>query len=134
VARQESPGAPPGDEGHSRCSFVPKFLVNGPDGSPPVERNDVVAGGAEPQDGPAPAITNTVLNFGEGKFSPARKAGPQSAILVGEPHRGLAYMFTMMNEARLRGRVMGGRVAGAYTGYLKSLEYAPANGPAGAVR
>ena len=42
--------------------------------------------------------------------------------LVGEPHRGLAYMFHMMNEARLG--VGMGAVALGYTGYLKSLEYA----------
>ena len=42
--------------------------------------------------------------------------------LVGEPHRGLAYMFTMMNEARLG--VGMGAVSLGYTGYLKSLQYA----------
>jgi hypothetical protein len=66
-------------------------------------------------------ITNTVLNFGEGKFSPAAKPGAVG-YLVGEPHRGLAYMFTMMNEARLG--VGMGAVSLGYTGYLKSLEYA----------
>ena len=66
-------------------------------------------------------ITNTVLNFGEGKFSPAGTPGAVG-YLVGEPHRGLAYMFTMMNEARLG--VGMGAVSLGYTGYLKSLEYA----------
>ncbi len=56
-------------------------------------------------------ITNTVLSF-EGAVG----------YLVGEPHRGLAYMFTMMNEARLG--VGMGAVSLGYTGYLKSLEYA----------
>jgi butyryl-CoA dehydrogenase len=41
---------------------------------------------------------------------------------VGEPHRGLAYMFHMMNEARI-GVGMGATVLG-YTGYLHALEYA----------
>ncbi|HEY9263909.1 MAG TPA: acyl-CoA dehydrogenase, partial [Mycobacterium sp.] len=42
--------------------------------------------------------------------------------LVGEPHRGITYMFHMMNEARLG--VGMGAVALGYTGYLKSLAYA----------
>jgi hypothetical protein len=66
-------------------------------------------------------ITNTVLNFGEGKFRPGGKAGAVG-YLVGEPHRGLTYMFHMMNEARLG--VGMAAVSLGYTGYLKSLEYA----------
>ena len=42
--------------------------------------------------------------------------------LVGEPHRGIVYMFHMMNEARLG--VGMGAVSLGYTGYLKSLQYA----------
>ena len=42
--------------------------------------------------------------------------------LVGEPHRGLACMFHMMNEARIG--VGLGAVALGYAGYLESLEYA----------
>ena len=42
--------------------------------------------------------------------------------LVGEEHRGLTYMFHMMNEARI-GVGMGATVLG-YTGYLHALEYA----------
>jgi hypothetical protein len=42
--------------------------------------------------------------------------------LVGEPHKGLAYMFHMMNEARI-GVGMGAVMLG-YRGYLASLEYA----------
>lgn len=41
---------------------------------------------------------------------------------MGEPHRGITYMFTMMNEARLG--VGMAAVALGYTGYLKSLRYA----------
>src|SRR6185312_7155181 len=42
--------------------------------------------------------------------------------LVGEPHHGLAYMFHMMNEARL---VIGAAATAlGYAGYLKSVEYA----------
>jgi hypothetical protein len=66
-------------------------------------------------------ITNTVLSFGDGTFQPGGEAGAVG-YLVGEPHRGLIYMFHMMNEARLG--VGMGAVALGYTGYLKSLQYA----------
>ncbi len=64
-------------------------------------------------------ITNTVLNFGEGVPPAAARA---VGYLVGEPHRGITYMFHMMNEARLG--VGMGAVSLGYTGYLKSLDYA----------
>ena len=82
------PGGPPGTKGIS-LFIVPKFLVNA-DGSIG-ERNDVVLAGLNHKMGQR-GITNTVLNFGEGKFSPGGKAGAVG-YLVGEPHRGLAYMF-----------------------------------------
>jgi hypothetical protein len=66
-------------------------------------------------------ITNTVLNFGEGIHHPNGHPGAVG-YLVGEPHRGIVYMFHMMNEARLG--VGTGAVALGYTGYLKSLQYA----------
>jgi hypothetical protein len=62
-----------------------------------------------------------MLNFGEGKFRPNGAAGAVG-YLVGEPHRGLSYMFHMMNEARIG--VGAGATALGYTGYLKSLDYA----------
>ncbi len=96
---------------------MPKFLVDA-DGSVG-ERNDVALAGLNHKMGQR-GITNTVLNFGEGVTS-RRRAGAVG-YLVGEPHRGLAYMFHMMNEARLG--VGMGAVALGYTGYLKSLEYA----------
>ena len=111
------PGGPPGTKGIS-LFIVPKFVVNA-DGSVG-ERNDVVLAGLNHKMGQR-GITNTVLNFGEGKFSPGGKPGAVG-YLVGEPHRGLAYMFNMMNEARLG--VGMGAVSLGYTGYLKSLEYA----------
>jgi alkylation response protein AidB-like acyl-CoA dehydrogenase len=101
------PGGPPGTKGIS-LFIVPKFLVND-DGSIG-ERNNVVLAGLNHKMGQR-GITNTVLSF-EGAVG----------YLVGEPHRGLAYMFTMMNEARLG--VGMGAVSLGYTGYLKSLEYA----------
>ena len=45
-----------------------------------------------------------------------------TGYLVGEEHRGIVYMFHMMNEARLG--VGMGAVSLGYTGYLKSLQYA----------
>src|SRR6478735_7895974 len=101
------PGGPPGTKGIS-LFIVPKFLVNG-DGSVG-ERNGVVLAGLNHKMGQR-GITNTVLSF-----------DGATGYLVGEPHRGLAYMFTMMNEARLG--VGMGAVSLGYTGYLKSVEYA----------
>lgn len=111
------PGGPPGTKGIS-LFIVPKFLV-GPDGSLG-ERNDVVLAGLNHKMGYR-GITNTVLNFGEGAFRPGGEAGAVG-YLVGEPHRGITYMFTMMNEARLG--VGMGAIALGYTGYLKALHYA----------
>jgi len=101
------PGGPAGTKGIS-LFIVPKYLVR-EDGSIG-ERNDVVVAGLNHKMGQR-GITNTVLSF-DGAVG----------YLVGEQHRGLAYMFTMMNEARLG--VGMGAVALGYTGYLKSLQYA----------
>jgi alkylation response protein AidB-like acyl-CoA dehydrogenase len=111
------PGGPPGTKGIS-LFIVPKYLVQ-QDGSVG-ERNDVVLAGLNHKMGQR-GITNTVLNFGEGAFSPGGEPGAVG-YLVGEPHRGLSYMFHMMNEARLG--VGMGAVSLGYTGYLKSLDYA----------
>jgi alkylation response protein AidB-like acyl-CoA dehydrogenase len=111
------PGGPPGTKGIS-LFIVPKYLVH-QDGSVG-DRNDVVVAGLNHKMGQR-GITNTVLNFGEGKFRPGGKAGAVG-YLVGEPHRGITYMFHMMNEARLG--VGMGAVSLGYTGYLKSLQYA----------
>ncbi|MGE2691916.1 acyl-CoA dehydrogenase [Mycolicibacterium pulveris] len=111
------PGGPPGTKGIS-LFIVPKFLV-GADGSV-AERNDVALAGLNHKMGQR-GITNTLLNFGEGKYTPRGKPGAVG-YLVGEEHRGIVYMFTMMNEARLL--VGMAAVALGYTGYLKSLQYA----------
>jgi alkylation response protein AidB-like acyl-CoA dehydrogenase len=111
------PGGPAGTKGIS-LFIVPRFLVN-PDGSVG-ERNDVALAGLNHKMGQR-GLVNTVLNFGEGKFRPGGKPGAVG-YLVGEPHRGLVYMFHLMNEARLG--VGMAAVALGYTGYLKSLEYA----------
>ena len=111
------PGGPPGVKGIS-LFVVPKFLVE-QDGELG-ERNDVVLAGLNHKMG-FRGTTNTLLNFGEGVHRPGGQAGAVG-YLVGEQHRGLTYMFQMMNEARI-GVGMGAAVLG-YTGYLHALEYA----------
>jgi alkylation response protein AidB-like acyl-CoA dehydrogenase len=111
------PGGPPGVKGIS-LFIVPKFLVD-EDGTLG-ERNDVVLAGLNHKMGYR-GTTNTLLNFGEGVHTPGGRPGAVG-YLVGEPHRGLTYMFHMMNEARI-GVGMGATVLG-YTGYLHALEYA----------
>ena len=101
------PGGPPGTKGISLFA-VPKFLVDA-DGSVG-QRNDVAISGLNHKMGQR-GITNTVLNF-----------NGAVGYLVGEPHRGIVYMFHMMNEARLG--VGMGAVSLGYTGYLKSVQYA----------
>ena len=110
-------GSPPGVAGLS-LFIAPKYLVR-QDGTSG-ERNDIVAAGLNHKMGYR-GTTNTPLNFGEGAHRPGGAAGAV-ASLVGEPGRGLAYMFHMMNEARVG--VGAGAMALGYTGYLKSLAYA----------
>jgi butyryl-CoA dehydrogenase len=86
------------------------------------ERNDMVLAGINHKMGFRGTV-NTVLHFGEGAFTPGGQAGALG-YLVGEQHRGLAYMFSMMNEARV-GVGLGATALG-YTGYLHSLAYAKA--------
>ena len=111
------PDAPPGVKGIS-LFVVPKVLVE-PDGALG-ERNDVVLAGLNHKMGYRGTV-NTVLSFGEGRYAPAGRPGAVG-YLVGEPNRGLAAMFHMMNEARIG--VGAGAMALGYTGYLKSLRYA----------
>jgi hypothetical protein len=110
-------GAPPGTEGIS-LFVVPKYLVSA-DGSVG-ERNYVMLAGLNHKMGYG-GLTNTVLNFGEGAFRPGGAAGAVG-YLVSEPHRRIAYMFHMMNEAPLG--VGMGAIALGDTEYLKSLQYA----------
>ncbi len=97
---------------------VPKIVVQ-EDGSLG-ERNDVAVAGLNHKLG-FRGIPNCLLNFGEGRY-PAAGAPGAIGTLVGEPHRGLACMFHMMNDAR----VMVGNIASAigYSGYLHALDYA----------
>ena len=98
--------------------IVPKFLVNA-DGTLGT-RNDVALAGLNHKMGYRGTV-NTLLNFGEGKWTPGGKAGA-IGYLVGEAGKGLACMFHMMNEARI-GVGLGATMLG-YTGYLHSLDYA----------
>jgi len=111
------PGAPAGVKGIS-LFIVPRRLV-GADGSSG-ERNDVALAGLNHKMGYRGTV-NTLLNFGEGRFRPGGRAGAVG-YLVGEPQRGLACMFHMMNEARIG--VGLGAVALGYAGFLESLDYA----------
>ena len=80
------PDAPPGSKGIS-LFLVPKFHVNG-DGSLG-ERNDIYCGGLEHKMGiHANATCQMILDGAVG-------------TLVGQPNKGLAAMFVMMNAARL---------------------------------
>ena len=84
------------------------------------ERNDVALAGLNHKMGYR-GTTNCLLNFGEGKFRPEGRTGA-IGYLVGEPGRGLAAMFHMMNEARVS--VGLGAAMLGYTAYLHALEYA----------
>jgi len=91
--------------------LVPKFLLD--ENGEPSKRNDVALAGLFHKLGYR-GTTSTALNFGEKKEC--------VGYLIGEPHRGLSYMFQMMNEARL-GVGMGGAAIG-YRGYQLALSYA----------
>ena len=103
-------GAPAGVKGIS-LFLVPKVLVN--DAGHLGKRNDVALAGLLHKMGYR-NTTSTVLSFGE--------QGGAVGYLVGEPNKGLSYMFQMMNEARI-GVALGASVL-AYQSYLYALDYA----------
>jgi len=105
-----TPDAPEGVKGIS-LYIVPKFLVK-PDGSTG-ERNDVRCVSIEHKMG-IHASPTCVMAYGDNKGA--------IGYLVGEENRGLEYMFTMMNYARLGVGVEG--VALAERAYQHALEYA----------
>lgn len=84
------------------------------------ERNDVALAGLNHKLGYRGTV-NTVLSFGEGAHQPEGSAGA-IGYRVGEAGRGLAIMFTMMNEARI-GVGLGAAMLG-YAGYRASAAYA----------
>ncbi len=65
--------------------------------------------------------TNTLLNFGEGRYPVDGRSGAVG-YLVGQPHEGLRCMFHMMNEARI-GVGTAATMLGL-AGYYASLDYA----------
>ena len=100
---------------------MPKWLVD-EQAALTGERNDVALAGLNHKLGYR-GTTNTLLNFGEGRF-PVRGGNGRARIgyLVGQPGDGLRCMFHMMNEARI-GVGLGAVMLG-YAGYEASLDYA----------
>lgn len=104
------PDAEPGVKGIS-LFIVPKFLLN-EDGSLG-ERNDVTCVSLEHKLG-IHASPTCVMSYGD--------KGGALGELVGEPGRGLVYMFTMMNQARHAVGVEGYGIA--ERAYQKARDYA----------
>jgi acyl-CoA dehydrogenase len=104
------PGAPEGTRGIS-LFLVPKFLLN-PDGSLGA-RNDVRAHSIEHKLGIHASPTCTMV-YGDN--------GGAVAFLIGEENRGMACMFTMMNQARLSVALQGVAIAERAT--QQALAYA----------
>jgi alkylation response protein AidB-like acyl-CoA dehydrogenase len=101
------PDAPAGPKGIS-LFLVPKFMVNA-DGSLGA-RNAVSCGSIEHKMG-IQASATCVMNFDEAV-----------GYIVGEPNKGLAAMFTMMNYERLGVGIQG--LASAERSYQNAVEYA----------
>jgi len=117
------PDGPPGIKGIS-LFLVPKFLVD--ESGALGARNDIRCAGIEHKLG-IHASPTCVLAFGD----------HDGAIgeLIGEPHRGIEYMFKMMNNARLAVGVQG--VGVAERAYQRAVAFArtrvqgrPVTGPA----
>ena len=119
----------PGVKGIS-LFIVPKKMVD-VDGQLTGQRNDVALAGLNHKCGWR-GTTNTLLNFGEGRFKPGGQAGAVG-YRVGAAGEGLRCMFHMMNEARI-GVGMAATMLGM-AGYEASLDYArqrPQGRPTGA--
>jgi butyryl-CoA dehydrogenase len=108
----------PGTRGIS-LFIVPKKMLN-TRGELTGVRNDVALAGLNHKLGWR-GTTNTLLNFGEGKYPVNGEAGAVG-YLVGKPHQGLRCMFHMMNEARI-GVGMAATMLGM-AGYYAALDYA----------
>src|SRR3954469_19244258 len=104
------PDAPPGTKGIS-LFLVPKFLLNADGSIGP--RNDVRAHSIEHKLGIHGSPTCTMV-FGDG--------GGATGYLIGEENRGMACMFTMMNQARLSVGLQGVAIAERAT--QQALAYA----------
>ena len=104
-----TPDAPAGTKGIS-CFIVPKYLVDD-DGSLG-ERNDVKVVSIEHKMG-IKASPTCVMSYGEDDGA--------IGYLIGEENRGMSYMFTMMNNARLSVGLEG--LALAERAYQDALQY-----------
>jgi alkylation response protein AidB-like acyl-CoA dehydrogenase len=104
-----TPDAPAGTKGIS-CFIVPKHLVND-DGSLGA-RNDVKVVSIEHKMG-IKASPTCVMSFGEDDGA--------IGYLIGEENRGMSYMFTMMNNARLSVGLEG--LSLAERAYQDALQY-----------
>ncbi|MBY3596107.1 acyl-CoA dehydrogenase [Rhizobium bangladeshense] len=107
--------APAGTRGIS-LFLVPKFLVNDDGSLGP--RNDLFCHALEHKLGIHGSPTCTMI-YGDGRFGDEKGA---IGWLVGEENKGLACMFTMMNNARLAVGMQGVAIAEAAT--QKALAYA----------
>lgn len=105
-----TPDAPVGTRGISTF-IVPKFLLD--DEGKPGVRNDVSCSSIEHKLGIHGSPT-CVLQFGD--------EGGAVGYLIGEENRGMSYMFTMMNNARLSVGMQG--LAIAERAYQDALAYA----------
>ena len=94
-----TPGAPPGSRGIS-LFVVPKLMVD--EAGRPGARNDLRVVSLERKLG-INASPTCVMSFGDD--------GGAWGELVGEENRGLEYMFTMMNNARLSVGLQGAAIA-----------------------
>ncbi|MHA1535966.1 MAG: acyl-CoA dehydrogenase [Alphaproteobacteria bacterium] len=104
------PGSPEGTRGIS-LFLVPKFLVN-PDGSLG-EANDLRVVSLEHKLG-IHASPTAIMSYGD--------KGGAVGHLIGEENRGMACMFTMMNNARLNVGMLG--LGTAVRAYQQALDYA----------
>ena len=104
------PDAPEGVKGIS-LFIVPKFLID--DDGAIGERNDVTCVSIEHKLG-IHASPTCVMSYGDGEGA--------VGYLVGKEHHGLAYMFTMMNQARHAVGVEGYGIA--ERAYQQALSYA----------
>ena len=105
-----TPGAPSGSKGIS-LFIVPKFLVNA-DGSLG-QRNDLRCVSLEHKLG-IKASPTCVMSYGDDEGA--------IGYLIGEENRGLACMFTMMNNARINVGLSGLSIA--ERAYQQAVEYA----------
>jgi acyl-CoA dehydrogenase len=110
------PDAPPGTKGIS-LFLIPKFLADG-------ARNDVRAHSVEHKLGIHASPTCTMV-YGD--------QGGATGFLIGEEHKGMACMFTMMNRARLAVGLQGVGIAERATQQAISYARERKQGSAGAI-